>query len=65
MTLKTTLLMGDPIVTCNALVSCVTSLNEKLHPLIISTSIGVCFFTKANLRCHANSLLMQHANALE
>jgi hypothetical protein len=57
--------MGDPIVTFNALVSYVTSLKEKLHPLIISTDIGVCFFTKANLCCHANSLLMQHANAFE
>jgi hypothetical protein len=44
MTLKTTLLMGDPTVTSNALVSCVTSLKEKLHPLIFQLVL-VCAFS--------------------
>jgi hypothetical protein len=45
MTLKTTLLLYDPIVIDNALVSCVTSLEKRFQPLITLTIVGVIFST--------------------
>ncbi len=63
MTLKTTLLLSDPIVIVNTLVSCVTSLEERFQPSFILITIGVTFSTNAKLCCHTNSLLMKHANA--
>jgi hypothetical protein len=63
MTLKTTLLLCDPIITVNALVSCVTGLEERFWPLIILTAIGVIFSTNAKLCCCTNTLSMKHANA--
>jgi hypothetical protein len=63
MTLKTTLLMCDPIVTVNALVSCITSLEKMFRPLITSIATSVAFSTNVNLCYHTNSLLMKHVNA--
>ncbi len=51
--------------TFNALVSCVTSPNERFRPSMTSTRTSVFFFTKANLYCYTNFLLMKHADALE
>jgi hypothetical protein len=64
MTLKTILLLCDPIVTVNALVSCVTSFEKMFQPLITSTATSVVFSTNVKLCYHTNSLLMKHANAL-
>jgi hypothetical protein len=65
MTLKTILLMCEPIVTSNALVSCVIGLDEKFQLLMTSISIGLSFSTKANLCCWTNYLLMKNAYALK
>ncbi len=65
MTLKTTLLLCDPIVIVNALVSCVISFEERFWPSITSITIGVIFSTNAKLCCHTNSSLMKHVDALE
>jgi hypothetical protein len=51
MTLKTTLLVCDPMVISNSLVSCIIGLEKKFRPSITSTAIGVIFFTKGNLSC--------------
>jgi hypothetical protein len=64
-TLKTTLLVYYPIVTSNALVSCVISPKNKFQMSMTSSIIDVFFFTKANLFCHINSLLMKHAYTLK
>jgi hypothetical protein len=64
MTLKTIPLVCDPMVTSSLLVSCIASL-EKIHgSLITFTNTNVVFFTKVNLCCCTNSLLMKHASAL-
>jgi len=63
MTLKTTLLVWEPMVTYNGLVSWVTSLEERLWPLMNLTSIGVFFSTIANLYCHTIFLSMKHVDA--
>ncbi len=63
MTLKTTLLLCDPIIIINVLVSCVISFEERLWPSITSTTNGVIFSTNARLCCHTNSLLMKHVDA--
>jgi hypothetical protein len=63
MTLNTTLLLCDPIVTVNALVSCVTSLKERFQPLITLTTTNDVFSTNTKLCCCTNSLSMKHANA--
>ncbi len=65
MTLKTTLLLCDPIVTINALVSCVTCLEERFWPSIILIDNGVVFFTNAKLCYRTNSLSMKHVDALK
>jgi hypothetical protein len=62
MTLKTTLLLHDPIVTINALVSCVIGHEERFQPSITSTTTGVVFSNNVKLCCRTNSLLMKHAN---
>ncbi len=54
MTLKTTLLLCDPIVTDNALVSCVTSLERRFQPLITLTIVGIVFSTNDKLCCRTN-----------
>jgi hypothetical protein len=59
-TLKTTLLVCCAKVISNALVLCVTSLEEQLQPSMISTHTIVFLFTKANLCCHTNSFSMKH-----
>jgi hypothetical protein len=64
MTLKTTLLLCDPIVTINTLVSCVKDPKERFRPSIILNTIGVAFSTNAKLCCHTNSLSMKYADAL-
>jgi hypothetical protein len=61
MTLKTTLLLCDPIVTINVLVSCIIGPEERFRPSITLTAIGVVFSTK--LCCRTNYLSMKHANA--
>ncbi len=63
MTLKTTLLVWEPMVTSNGLVSWVNSLDEKFWPSMTSGGIGVFFSTKANLYCHTNSLSRKHVDA--
>jgi hypothetical protein len=65
MILKITMLLCDPIVIVNGLVSCIISLEKRFRPLITLTSIGVAFFTNTKLCCHTNSLLMKHVNTLE
>jgi hypothetical protein len=65
MTLKTILLLYDPIVIINDLISCIIGFEKRFQPSIISTANGVTFSTNAKLCCHTNSLLMKHANALE
>jgi hypothetical protein len=44
MTLKTTLLVWEPIVTSNVLASCVIGLDERLRTSMISTNIDPCYF---------------------
>jgi hypothetical protein len=63
MTLKITLLLCDPIVIVNTLVSCVTGPKERFRPLITSTTIGVTFSTNTKLCCHTNSLSMKRVDA--
>jgi hypothetical protein len=64
MTLKIIPLVCDPMVTSSLLVSCIASL-EKIHGLLITfIDTNVVFFTKVNLCCRTNSLLMKHASAL-
>jgi hypothetical protein len=65
MTLKTTLLLCDPIIIVNALVSCIIGLEERFRPLITLTTTCVIFFTNTKLCCWTNPLLMKHANALK
>ncbi len=63
MTLKPILLLCDPIVIINALVSYVTGLEERFWPSIILTATNVTFSTNAKSCCHTNSLLMKHVDA--
>ncbi len=63
MTLKTTLLLCDPIVTVNTLVSCVKGPKERFWPSIILITIGVAFSTNAKLCCHTHSLSMKYVDA--
>jgi hypothetical protein len=65
MTLKTTLLVWEPMVTYNGLVSCVIGLDEKLWPLMTSIDSNMFFSTKANLYCHVKSLSIRHADVLK
>jgi hypothetical protein len=65
MTLKITLLLCDPMMVSNALVSCITCPKKIVQPSMISTSIKVAFFTNANLCCRTKSLWMKHANELD
>ncbi len=65
MTLKTTLLMWEPMVTSNGLVSWVTNLDERLWLSMTLIDIGVLFSIRTNLYCWTNSLFINHANALE
>ncbi len=64
MSLKATLLVCILIITFKALVSCVTSLEERLWPSMTSQAINMLFFTRVILCHHANSLLMKHTYAL-
>ncbi len=63
MTLKIILLVCNPMVIFNALVSCVVSYKERFWPLITSIATSMVFFTKGNLSCRTNSLSMKHINA--
>jgi hypothetical protein len=65
MTLKKTLLMWEPMVTFNGLVSCVTHPNKRLQPLMTSTETSVHFSTRANLYYYINSLSIKHVDALK
>jgi len=49
--------------TFNALVSCVTGLDERFRPSMTSIRTIVFFFTKANLYCYTNFLLMKQVDA--
>jgi hypothetical protein len=64
MMLKTTLLLCDPIVTINTLVSCITGLEERFRPSIISTATNVVFSTNTKLCYRANLLSMKLVDAL-
>jgi hypothetical protein len=48
MTLKTTLLVWEPMVTFNGLVSCVISHDERFRPSMTSTGTSVFFSTRTN-----------------
>jgi hypothetical protein len=63
MTLKLTLLLCDPIVTINTLVSCGTSPKKRFQTSITLTTISVTFSTNAKLCCRTNSLSMKHADS--
>jgi hypothetical protein len=63
MTLKTTLLVWEPMVTFNGLFSWVIGFNEKLQPSMTSIDISVFFSTKTNLYYHINSLSIKHVDA--
>jgi hypothetical protein len=65
MTLKTTLLLCDPIITINVLVSHVTGLKERFRPSIISIATSVTFSTTAKLCCCTNTLSLKHVDAPE
>jgi hypothetical protein len=65
MTLKITLLLWEPMVTYNGLVSWVIVPNQTLQPSMTSTCIGVFFSIIANLYCRTNSLSIKHVDALE
>jgi hypothetical protein len=65
MTLKTTLLVWEPIVTSNGLVSCVTNLDERFKPSMTSISTSVLFSTRTNLYCHTNFLSIKHDDVLK
>jgi hypothetical protein len=51
MTLKTILLMCDPIITSNVLVSCVIGLEEKFQLLMTSIGIGLSFYIVGPIVC--------------
>jgi hypothetical protein len=65
MRLKKTLLLCDPIIIVNTLVSCITSPEKKFQPSITSTTINVTFSTNVKLCCHTNPLSMKHVDAPE
>jgi len=65
MTLKTTLLVWELVVTFNGLISCLTNPDERFQPSMTSTNIGVLFSTRANLYCRISFLSIKHVNALE
>jgi hypothetical protein len=65
MTLKTTLLMCEEMVTSDALVSCVTYPNERIQPSMTSTNTSVPFSTRTNLYCRTNSLSIKHVYVLK
>ncbi len=65
MTLKTTLLMCEPMVTFDALVSCVIGPDERFWPSTTSTGTSVPFSTRTNLYCCTNSLSIKRAYALK
>ncbi len=65
MTLKKILILCDPIITINTLISCIIGLEEKLQSSITSTAIGVAFSTNAKLCCCTNSLSMKHVDGPE
>lgn len=61
MTLKRTLVVCDPMIIFNALVSCVISFEKK--PLITSTTTNIVFFLRGGLNYRTNFLSMKHLNA--
>jgi hypothetical protein len=65
MTLKTTLLLFDPIITINVLVSWVIGLEKRFRPSITWTTTDVAFSTNVKLCCCTNPLSMKHVDALE
>jgi hypothetical protein len=62
MTLKTTLMVWEPMVTSNALVSHVIGLIKKL-PSMTSTSTNVFFSAKVYLYFRTSFLSIKHADA--
>ncbi len=65
MTLKTTLLVWEPMVIFNGLVSCVINRNERFQPSMTLTDTGVLFSTITNFYCCTTSLSIKNANALK
>jgi hypothetical protein len=65
MTLKTTLLMWELMVTSNGLISCDFGRDERFQPLTTPISIDVLFFTRANLYHRTSSLSIKHVDLLE
>jgi hypothetical protein len=63
MTLKTTLLLCDRIITVIALVSCITGPKKSYDHHLIATSVA--FSTNIKLCSNTNSFLMKHIDALE
>jgi hypothetical protein len=62
MTLKTTLLVWEPMVTSNGLISWVIGRDERLQSSMTSNGNNVCFSTKINLYCHTNFLSIKHVD---
>jgi hypothetical protein len=65
MKLKTTLLLCDPIIIVNVLVSHVIGFEQRFQPSIISIATSVAFSTNAKLCCCTNSLSLKHVDAPE
>ncbi len=63
MTLKTTLMVWEPMVTSNGLVSQVISLIEKFLPSMPSTSTSVFFSARVYLYFCTSFLSIKHADA--
>ncbi len=64
-TSKINLLMWNPTITSNVLISCVERLEKRLQPSMTLTSTNISFFTKTNLSCCTNPLSMKHIDALK
>lgn len=63
-TLKVTLLMCNPTIISNILISSLEGVEKKLQPSMTSTGTSISFFTKTNLSCCINPLSMKHIDAL-
>jgi len=65
MTLKTTLLVWELMITSNGLVSCVIGRDEKFQPLMTPINIDVLFFVRTNLYHRTSSLSIKHVDPSE
>jgi hypothetical protein len=65
MTLKTNMMVWEPMATIKGLVSCVICLDERLWPSMTSTNTNVLFSIITNLYCHTSSLSIKHVDMPE